>query len=170
MAETVVIQPYVPLDWKDHAVAHPRTYNMIHNEDGTVTLVPNEGEVYQQGTPLTAEHLNHMEQGIANNDARLPVAEVGVIDISGITNELYPRLSLLAGGYGYGIGPYGETPAGGTGMTTVDAAYTFDEGKVHVIVPRPYAAYTKVSKTSNNTFALTTEDENDEWSLTLVVH
>ena len=170
MAETVVIQSYEPIGWKDHIVQKPRTYTPIHNEDGTITLIPAEGEVWQQGTPISAEHLNHMEKGIINNDARLPVVEICEIDLSGVTDELYPRMTLLAGGFGYGVGGYGDTPAGGTGMTTVDAAYTFDEGHVRVIVPRQYAAYTQATQTGDRIFSLSTEDPNNEQSLTLVIH
>ena len=168
--EPVVIKPYEPIDWKDHAVERPRTYRPIYNEDDTILLVPEEGMVWQQGTPLSAANLNHMDQGIINNDARLPVVEICTIDLSGITSELYPRLTLLAGGYGYGIGGYGETPAGGTGMSTIDAAFTFDEGAVRVIVPRWYSAYTQATKIGERTFSLTTENPDDETSLTLVVH
>ena len=170
MADSVVIQPYEPIHWKDHTTQRPRTYTPIHNEDGTITLVPANGEIYQQGTPLSAENLNHMEQGIINNDARLPVAEICNIDLSGVTEELYPRVTLLAGGYGYGVGGYGETPAGGTGMTTVDAAYTYDDGYVRVIVPRQYAEYTQASQIDTKTFSLSSEDPTNEQSLTLVIH
>lgn len=168
--ETIVIQPYEPINWKDHAVEKPRTYRPIYNEDGTILLVPEEGTVWQQGTPLSAANLNHMEQGIINNDARLPVVDICTIDISAITDELYPRMTLLSGGYGYGIGGYGETPAGGTGMTTVDTTYVYDEGMIHVIVPKQYAAYTVASQIGERTFALTTGKEDDETSLTLIIH
>lgn len=168
--DTIVIKPYEPIVWKDHAVEKPRTYLPIHNEDGTITLVPEEGVVWQQGTPLSAANLEHMQQGIINNDARLPVVDICTIDISAITSELYPRLTLLSGGYGYGIGGYGETPAGGTGMTTVDATYVYDEGTIHVIVPKQYAAYTNATKIGEKTFSLTTENPDDETSLTLIIH
>lgn len=168
--DTIVIKPYEPIVWKDHAVEKPRTYRPIHNEDGTILLVPDEGMVWQQGTPVNAANLEHMQQGIINNDARLPVVDVCTIDVSGITDELYPRLTLLSGGFGYGIGGYGVTPAGGTGMTTVDATYVYDEGTIHVIVPKQYAAYTNATKIGEKTFSLTTDNEDDESSLTLIIH
>ena len=46
---------------------------MTENEDHTVTLNP-AGEVLQQGTPVNAENLNHMEQGIA--DAHTAAAQL----------------------------------------------------------------------------------------------
>lgn len=49
--------------WQDHIVDRPNTYNETLNEDGTKTLTP-AGNVQQQGTPVNAENLNHIEQGI----------------------------------------------------------------------------------------------------------
>jgi hypothetical protein len=37
---------------------------MQDNGDGTITLVPAEGNIAETGTPLTAANLNHMEAGI----------------------------------------------------------------------------------------------------------
>lgn len=52
------------MEWKDHVVAHPRTYTITENADGTVTLVPAFGEVVQQGTMLNAANMNSVEQEI----------------------------------------------------------------------------------------------------------
>ena len=64
--------------WKDHVVERPKTYRMVENADGTVTLVPVPGQVIQQGTALNAENLNHIEDALAEHDEtlgkRLPVA------------------------------------------------------------------------------------------------
>ena len=46
---------YNRIFWKDRIV--------VNNEDGTVN------KVIQEGTPLSAYNLNHMEEGIANIDA-----------------------------------------------------------------------------------------------------
>jgi hypothetical protein len=62
---------YTPTTWKDRAVEKPRTYTMQENGDGTVTLIPTPGTVYEGGTPVNAGNLNHIEQGIA---AALPKA------------------------------------------------------------------------------------------------
>lgn len=64
MEDSTIKHPYEPFDWKDHVVQRKRTYRMSENNDGTITLTPEEGEVYQQGTPINANRLNHMEQGI----------------------------------------------------------------------------------------------------------
>lgn len=55
---------YTKKAWLDHFVTNPRTYTMVQNADGTVTLVPMFGAVIQQGTALNAENLNHLEQGV----------------------------------------------------------------------------------------------------------
>lgn len=57
---------YQPTDWKDRAIERPRTYTLQENADGTVTLVPVTGEVYEEGTPVIAAHMNKIEQGIAD--------------------------------------------------------------------------------------------------------
>ena len=57
--------PYIPTDWKDRAVDNPMTYTMRDNGDGTITLIPAEGNIAQVGTPLTAANLNHIEAGLS---------------------------------------------------------------------------------------------------------
>ena len=57
---------YGKTEWKDHEVERPRTYSIVENEDGTLTLTPVTGEVYQQGTPVNAANLNKAEAGIAD--------------------------------------------------------------------------------------------------------
>ncbi len=48
------------LVWKDRIVEKPRTYQMQHNDDGTITLVPAPGMIIQEGTPVNAGNLNRM--------------------------------------------------------------------------------------------------------------
>ena len=57
---------YDKYTWEDRIVARPRTYDHETNADDSVTHTPNPGEVIQTGTPIGAEKLNHMEQGIAD--------------------------------------------------------------------------------------------------------
>lgn len=56
--------PYDRTNWSDLAVERPRTYDVIENEDGSVTLVPAFGETTQEGTMVSATRLNNMEDGI----------------------------------------------------------------------------------------------------------
>ena len=71
-------EAYTPTVWKDHRVERPRTYTMRHNDDGTITLIPAFGAVVQEGTPMDAQHLNHMEEGI-----RAAAEAAGVTSVNG---------------------------------------------------------------------------------------
>lgn len=44
--------------WKDRKVERPNTYNIQNNIDGTITLIPEAGTIYEPGTPLNAANLN----------------------------------------------------------------------------------------------------------------
>lgn len=74
--------------WKDHIVERPRTYTETFNSDGSKTLVPAPGEIYQQGTPMNAEHFNHIEQGIVNMNARIQEVENGKASTASYTATL----------------------------------------------------------------------------------
>lgn len=50
--------------WKNREVERPRTFEKIENPDGTITLVPAEGNIIEPGTPIIAENMNNIEQGI----------------------------------------------------------------------------------------------------------
>lgn len=51
-------------NWQDHSAEKPHTYTMTDNGDGTVTLTPAQGTVYQQGTAVNAANLNNIEDRI----------------------------------------------------------------------------------------------------------
>ena len=57
--------------WKDYVVERPKTYRMVENADGTVTLVPETGQVIQQGTALNAENLNKIEDALEAHETEL---------------------------------------------------------------------------------------------------
>lgn len=54
--------------WQDHVTERPDTYREVQNADGTVTHIPDEGEIIQQGTPMSATNYNNMEDGIFENN------------------------------------------------------------------------------------------------------
>jgi len=58
--------PYEPTEWKNREVEKPRTFIMQDNGDGTITLIPEEGNVAEPGTPIAATFMNKIEQGIVN--------------------------------------------------------------------------------------------------------
>lgn len=87
---------YTKTNWKDRAVERPRTYRMQNNPDGTVTLIPMPGTVYEPGTPVNAPNLNKIEQGIAN---ALPLTG------GTIANNSSTPLVLKTGNVGWGYIP-----------------------------------------------------------------
>ncbi len=68
---------YTKQTWVDRKVEKPLTFLTTTNADGTITLVPYPGVIEQEGTKLSAERLNHIENGIADIDAKLsPIVPV----------------------------------------------------------------------------------------------
>ena len=55
---------YTKTKWKDRIVENPRTYSKVDNADGTITLTPKPGAVIEKGTPITAEKMNKIEEGV----------------------------------------------------------------------------------------------------------
>jgi hypothetical protein len=62
---------YTPTTWKDRVVEHPRTYTIQDNGDGTITLTPAPGTVYEPGTPVSAPNMNKIEQGLVDAHAHI---------------------------------------------------------------------------------------------------
>ncbi|MFY9423037.1 MAG: hypothetical protein WAP91_08620, partial [Bacilli bacterium] len=60
---------YEPIGFKNKVVERPRTYFLQENPDGSFTLIPAPGEVYEEGTPLNAANLNKLEQGLVTHQA-----------------------------------------------------------------------------------------------------
>lgn len=56
--------PYQKTIWKNREVEKPRTYTMQDNGDGTYTLNPAEGTVIEAGTPIIAQTMQNIEDGI----------------------------------------------------------------------------------------------------------
>lgn len=55
---------YIKNTWVDQEVERPRTYQMTNNADGSVTLIDDFGLVTELGTPVNADYMNHIEEGI----------------------------------------------------------------------------------------------------------
>ena len=55
---------YTKKEWKDRVVEKPRTFTMTTNPDGTITLTPEEGFIVEAGTPIIAENMNNIENGL----------------------------------------------------------------------------------------------------------
>lgn len=56
---------YERINFVNQSVERPRTYEMTHNPDGSVTLVDSFGLVDELGTPINADTMNHLEDGIS---------------------------------------------------------------------------------------------------------
>lgn len=66
---------YIKNTWVDQEVERPKTYEITNNSDGSVTLIDSFGLVTELGTPVNADNMNHIEEGIENNDQRITVLE-----------------------------------------------------------------------------------------------
>lgn len=59
-----LIMAYEKIVWKNREVEKPRTFEVIENLDGTITLIPAEGQIIEAGTPIIAANMNNIEEGI----------------------------------------------------------------------------------------------------------
>jgi hypothetical protein len=48
--------------WKDRVVEKPLTFTLQNNADGTVTLIPAEGQIIEPGTSINAVNMNNIEK------------------------------------------------------------------------------------------------------------
>ena len=56
---------YIKNTWKNQNVERPRTYSVINNQDGSITLADSFGTITEAGTPVNATNMNHIEDGVA---------------------------------------------------------------------------------------------------------
>lgn len=55
---------YKKTDWRDHVTQYDNRFREQNNSDGTISHIPVEGEVIQEGTPQNATNFNNIETGI----------------------------------------------------------------------------------------------------------
>lgn len=55
---------YNKTDWRDHVTQYDNRFREQNNSDGTISHIPVEGEVIQEGTPQNATNFNNIETGI----------------------------------------------------------------------------------------------------------
>lgn len=55
---------YEKQTWSDRQVEKPMTFTSTDNGDGTITLTPAPGTITEPGSLVTAERMNHIEDGI----------------------------------------------------------------------------------------------------------
>ena len=80
---------YVKKHWEDQDVERQKTYEFEKNDDGSTKLIESFGEVKNLGTPVNAENMNRIEEGIAgcgirkyNHEEKFELGEwvLGVLD------------------------------------------------------------------------------------------
>ena len=76
---------YVKTNWKDHVLSN-NNYTLKNNTDGTYSINP-AGEIVQQGTPMSADNFNHLEQGVydADKNAADALSKIGSGNAAGST-------------------------------------------------------------------------------------
>ncbi len=55
---------YIKTQWQDHVTQYTNRYDQTENADGSINLSKVQGEVVQQGTPMSAENFNNLEDGV----------------------------------------------------------------------------------------------------------
>lgn len=75
--------------WIDQEVEKERTYELINNSDGTTTIQDIPDNILTFGTPVNAQNLNNIENGIEDHETRIALLE-------GIGNPI-PTLSNTLG-------------------------------------------------------------------------
>lgn len=79
---------YIKNIWVDQSVERPKTYDITNNSDGSVTLIDSFGIITELGTPVNADNMNHIEEGIENNDLRITAFENNDLRITALENTL----------------------------------------------------------------------------------
>ena len=96
---------YTKTDWIDRVVEKPNTFTITENSDGSITLTPAPGQVIERGTPINAENLNNIEEGVLSAHDNLlkflrgEVALQGNLDMSNC--KLLNLQAIRYGSYEY---------------------------------------------------------------------
>lgn len=98
---------YIKNTWVDQEVERPRTYQKEDHADGSFTLIDDFGLVSELGTPVNADNMNHIEEGIGEHEERITALEnlpndyvkksgdtmTGILYIEGGTNTHIKQIS-----------------------------------------------------------------------------
>ena len=73
--------------WQDHVTEFDNRFREQNNADGTISHIPVEGEIIQQGTPQNAANFNRIETGIfAATEIMAELARITLHSGSGTVN------------------------------------------------------------------------------------
>ncbi|MDU5083557.1 hypothetical protein [uncultured Tissierella sp.] len=92
-----MINIYEKQVWIDHITERPGTFREIQNTDGSITHIPDEGNILEEGSPFSANRMNHIENGIYNVSRQ---ANINKDDITSLKIEV----AILKGNALNGIG------------------------------------------------------------------
>lgn len=110
--------------WVDQEVKKERTYELINNSDGTTTIQDPPNNILTFGTPVNAQNLNNIENGIENHETRITLLEGIGNPIPTLSNILAENEIWLEGAevsretYAQLFEIYGTTYGEGDGETT----------------------------------------------------
>lgn len=110
--------------WVDQEVKKERTYELINNSDGTTTIQDPPNNILTFGTPVNAQNLNNIENGIENHETRITLLEGIGNPIPTLSNILAENEIWLEGAevsretYAVLFEIYGTTYGEGDGETT----------------------------------------------------
>ncbi len=141
---------YKPTFWQDHVTEFNDRFREQNNADGTITHVPIEGEIIQEGTPQNAANFNNIEMGIfAVNELAAELTRVALLCWNG------------AGGVSPGTGGkpenaisvlYQQIEIPVDGWETTESGFCVDvpvEGVTSVMIPLVSIPQTATQKTGN---------------------
>lgn len=110
--------------WVDQEVKKERTYELINNSDGTTTIQDIPDNILTFGTPVNAQNLNNIENGIEDHETRIALLEGIGNPIPTLSNTLGENEIWLEGAevsrttYAALFEIYGTTYGEGDGSTT----------------------------------------------------
>lgn len=110
--------------WIDQEVEKERTYELINNSDGTTTIQDIPDNILTFGTPVNAQNLNNIENGIEDHETRIALLEGIGNPIPTLSNTLGENEIWLEGAevsretYAQLFEIYGTTYGEGDGETT----------------------------------------------------
>ncbi|WMM26649.1 hypothetical protein RBU61_08220 [Tissierella sp. MB52-C2] len=79
------IEVYEKQTWQDRITERPGTFREVQNQDGSITHIPDEGEVLEEGSPFSANRMNYIEGGIYKSSIQ---AKTNKDDITSLAVEV----------------------------------------------------------------------------------
>lgn len=140
---------YANLLWLDHAATPDRTFTMVQNSDGTVTLTP-AGTVIQQGTNMSAANFNNMEMGISDADLAVRILAMLVRSVDSRTGVSEDDIKEIAANILAEITPEEQTV---TLTNSADYPFNNSQTSLSLVTTRATKNYTveaEVSSTDGN--------------------